>query len=79
MAILLLAEHTNGTLQSATGKALAAAKQIGGDVHVLVAGHNAKPAAEAAAKLDGVSKVLLRMRRSSNMGSPRKLPRWSAR
>ena len=59
MAILLLAEHTNGALQSATGKAVAAAKQIGGDIHVLVAGYNAKPAAEAAAKLDGVSKVLL--------------------
>ena len=59
MAILLLAEHTNGALQAATAKAVAAAKQIGGDVHVLVAGHNAKPAAEAAAKLDGVAKVLL--------------------
>jgi len=59
MAILLLAEHTNGELQPATGKAVAAAKQIGGDIHVLVAGHNAKPAAEAAAKIAGVSKVLL--------------------
>jgi len=59
MAILLLAEHTNGALQAATGKALSAAKQLGSDVHILVAGHNAKPAAEAAAKLDGVSKVLL--------------------
>jgi electron transfer flavoprotein alpha subunit len=59
MAILLLAEHTNGGLQGATGKALAAVKQLGGDVHVLVAGHNARPAAEAAAKLDGVTKVLL--------------------
>ncbi len=51
MAILLLAEHTNGALQAATGKAVAAAKQIGGDIHVLVAGHNAKPAAEAPAEL----------------------------
>jgi len=59
MAILLLAEHTNGTLQSATGKAVAAAKEIGGDIHVLVAGSNAKAAADAAAKLSGVSKVLL--------------------
>ena len=58
MAILLLAEHTNGALQGATAKAVAAAQQIGGDIHVLVAGHNAKPAAEAAAKLSGVSKVL---------------------
>jgi electron transfer flavoprotein alpha subunit len=59
MAILLLAEHTNGALQAATGKAVAAAKQIGGDIHVLVAGSNAKGAADAAAKLNGVSKVLL--------------------
>ena len=58
MAILLLAEHTNGALNEATAKAVAAAQQIGGDIHVLVAGHNAKPAAEAAAKLASVSKVL---------------------
>jgi len=58
MAILLLAEHTNSALQGATAKAVAAAQQIGGDIHVLVAGHNAKPAAEAAAKLAGVAKVL---------------------
>ena len=59
MAILLLAEHTNGALQAATGKAVAAAKEIGGDIHVLVAGSNAKAAADAAAKLNGVTKVLL--------------------
>ncbi|MDH4983313.1 electron transfer flavoprotein subunit alpha/FixB family protein [Hyphomicrobium sp. D-2] len=58
MTILLLAEHNNGALHAATGKAVAAAKDIGGDIHVLVAGHNAKPAAEAAAKLAGVAKVL---------------------
>jgi electron transfer flavoprotein alpha subunit len=58
MTILLLAEHTNGALQAATGKAVAAAKQLGSDIHVLVAGHNCKPAADAAAKLSGVSKVL---------------------
>ena len=58
MAVLLLAEHTNSALQAATGKAVAAAKQLGGDLHVLVVGHNAKSAAEAAAKLAGVSKVL---------------------
>lgn len=59
MAILLLAEHTNAVLGGATAKALTAAKQIGGDVHVLVAGHSCAPAAEAAAKLKGVSKVLV--------------------
>jgi len=59
MALLLLAEHTNAVLNGATAKALTAAKEIGGDIHVLVAGHQCRPAAEAAAKLDGVSKVLL--------------------
>jgi electron transfer flavoprotein alpha subunit len=59
MAILLLAEHTNAALHPATGKALAAAGSLGGEVHVLVAGHNCKPAAQAAAKLSGVAKVLL--------------------
>ena len=59
MAVLLLAEHTNATLSGATAKALTAAKAIGGDVHVLVAGHACAPAAEAAAKLDGVAKVLV--------------------
>ncbi|MGR9459414.1 electron transfer flavoprotein subunit alpha/FixB family protein (plasmid) [Rhizobium leguminosarum] len=59
MAILLLADHDNATLSDQTGKALTAACKIGGDVHVLVAGKDAKAAADAAAKLSGVSKVLL--------------------
>lgn len=59
MAILLLAEHDNATVSEQTAKALTAATQIGGDVHVLVAGSGAKAAADAAAKLSGVSKVLL--------------------
>ena len=59
MAILLLAEHDNATVSEQTAKALTAAAQIGGDVHVLVAGSGAKAAADAAAKLSGVSKVLL--------------------
>jgi electron transfer flavoprotein alpha subunit len=59
MTTLLLAEHDNKTLRDATAKALTAAKEIGGDVHVLVAGEGCKAVAEAAAKLDGVSKVLL--------------------
>jgi electron transfer flavoprotein alpha subunit len=59
MPILLLAEHDNKSLKDATSKALTAAKQIGSDVHILVAGHNCRPAADAAAKLDGVAKVLL--------------------
>ena len=59
MAILLLAEHDNTSVSDQTAKALSAAKSIGGDIHVLVAGAGAKAAADAAAKLDGVSKVLL--------------------
>ncbi|MFN3635290.1 MAG: electron transfer flavoprotein subunit alpha/FixB family protein [Rhizobium rhizophilum] len=59
MAILLLAEHDNATVSEQTAKALTAAAKIGGDVHVLVAGSGAKAAADAAAKLSGVSKVLL--------------------
>ncbi len=59
MAILLLAEHDNATLSDQTAKALTAAAKIGGDVHVLVAGSGAKGAADAAAKLSGVAKVLL--------------------
>ena len=58
MAVLLIAEHDNKSLKDATHKALTAAAQIGGDVHVLVAGNNAGAAAAQAAKLTGVKKVL---------------------
>jgi electron transfer flavoprotein alpha subunit len=59
MTTLLIAEHDNKTLKDATNKALTAARALGGDVHVLVAGANCRPVAEAAAKLEGVAKVLL--------------------
>ncbi len=59
MPVLVLAEHTNDALNPATAKALTAAVALGGDVHVLVAGSNCRPAAEAAAKLQGVAKVLV--------------------
>src|SRR3954453_6476237 len=59
MTTLLLAEHDNKSLKDATHKALTAAKQLGAEVHVLVAGKGCRPVAEAAAKLDGVTKVLL--------------------
>jgi electron transfer flavoprotein alpha subunit len=59
MTTLLVAEHDNKSLKDATGKALAAAKQLGAEVHVLVAGKDCKAAADAAARLDGVGKVLL--------------------
>jgi electron transfer flavoprotein alpha subunit len=58
MAILLIAEHDNAGLKDATHKALTAASQMGGDVHVLVAGHKADGAAKEAAGLAGVKKVL---------------------
>jgi len=59
MATLLIAEHDNATVKDATHKALTAAKALGKPVHVLVAGEGARAAADHAAKLDGVEKVLL--------------------
>ena len=59
MAVLVLAEHTNSALGSATAKAVTAARQLGGDVHILVAGSGASSAAAEAAKIDGVAKVLV--------------------
>ncbi len=58
MAVLLIAEHDNKTLSPATAKALTAAAQMGGDVHILVAGEGCGAVAEAAAKLEGAAKVL---------------------
>jgi electron transfer flavoprotein alpha subunit len=58
MAVLILAKHDNAQLNEATAKAVTAAKQMGGDIHVLVAGRGAGAVAEAAAKLDGVRKVI---------------------
>jgi len=58
MSILVIAEHDHRALKSATLNAVAAAQKIGGDIHVLVAGHNAADAAQAASKLAGVAKVL---------------------
>ncbi|MGP9797305.1 electron transfer flavoprotein subunit alpha/FixB family protein [Halomonas sp. 86] len=57
MSILVLADINDGQLASATAHVVAAAKAIGGDIDVLVAGEGVQAAAEAAAKLDGVSKV----------------------
>jgi electron transfer flavoprotein alpha subunit len=58
MAVLVVAEHDNASLKDATNKLVTAAKAMGGDVDVLVAGSNAGGAAAAAAKIDGVRKVL---------------------
>ena len=59
MTTLLIAEHDNVSLKDSTNKALTAAVALGAEVHVLVAGENAKAAADAAARLTGVTKVLL--------------------
>jgi electron transfer flavoprotein alpha subunit len=59
MSTLVLAEHDNVSLKAATLSAVTAASQMGGDVHLLVAGANCSAAAEAAAAVAGVSKVLV--------------------
>jgi electron transfer flavoprotein alpha subunit len=58
MSVLVVAEHDHAVLKSATLNAVAAAHKIGGDVHLLVAGHNAAGAATAAAQVAGIAKVL---------------------
>jgi electron transfer flavoprotein alpha subunit len=58
MPILVIAEHDHGTLKGATLNTVTAALQCGGDVHVLIAGQDASGAAQAAARIQGVAKVL---------------------
>jgi electron transfer flavoprotein alpha subunit len=58
MTALVIAEHDNASIKGATFNTVTAAAQCGGDVHVLVAGHNAGAAAAAAAQIAGVSKVI---------------------
>jgi electron transfer flavoprotein alpha subunit len=58
MNVLLLAEHDNKALSPAVAKAVSAAGALGGSIHILVAGAGARSVAEAAARLDGVAKVL---------------------
>ncbi|MGE5330947.1 MAG: electron transfer flavoprotein subunit alpha/FixB family protein, partial [Nitrospirota bacterium] len=58
MTALVIAEHDNASIKGATLNTITAAVQCGGDVHVLVAGHNAGAAAAAAAQVAGVAKVL---------------------
>ncbi|HLV76558.1 MAG TPA: FAD-binding protein [Marinobacter sp.] len=59
MSILVIAEHDNSSLKPATLNVVAAAKAIGGDIDVLVAGENVGAVAEAAARAEGVNKVLV--------------------
>ncbi|MBI1834266.1 MAG: electron transfer flavoprotein subunit alpha/FixB family protein, partial [Burkholderiales bacterium] len=58
MTTLVIAEHDHASLKGSTLNTITAATQCGGDVHVLVAGHNAGAAAQAAAQIAGVAKVL---------------------
>src|SRR3954465_13312227 len=58
MAVGVVAEHDNKSIRKATLNAVAAAQKLGGDIHVLVAGHQAGDAAKAAAQIAGVTKVL---------------------
>ena len=57
MAILVVAEHDNKVVRKSTLNAVAAAQKIGGEIHVLLAGHQAADAAKAAAQIAGVTKV----------------------
>jgi electron transfer flavoprotein alpha subunit len=59
MTILVIAEHDNAALNAATLNVVAAAKEIGGDIEILVAGEACAAVAEAAAKIDGISKVVV--------------------
>src|SRR5215831_16811080 len=59
MTTLVVAEHDHASLKSATLHAVAAAQKLGGETHILVAGDNARSAADAAARIPGVGKVLL--------------------
>jgi electron transfer flavoprotein alpha subunit len=59
MGVLVVADHDNAALKAATLNAVTAAAAIGGEVAVLVAGHNCSGAAQAAAKVKGVAKVLV--------------------
>ena len=58
MTALVIAEHDNAAIKGATLNTVTAAAQLGGEVHVLVAGHNAAAAAQAAAQIAGVAKVI---------------------
>jgi electron transfer flavoprotein alpha subunit len=59
MSVLVVAEHDNKTIRKATLNTVAAAQKLGGDLHVLVAGHQAGDAGKAAASIPGIAKVLL--------------------
>ena len=59
MAILIVGEHDNAAIKPALLNTVAAAQKIGGDIHILIAGHQCTPAAQAAAAIAGVKKILV--------------------
>ena len=59
MTSLVLADHDNASLKASTLSAVTAAQQMGGDIHILIAGQDCGAAAQAAAKVPGVAKVLV--------------------
>ena len=59
MAVLVIADHDGSTVRETTAKTVTAAAAIGGDIDILVVGQGAKAAADSAAKISGVRKVLL--------------------
>lgn len=59
MSVLVFAEHDNSQLKADTLKTIAAAQAMGGEIHLLVAGHNCQAVADAASKVNGVAKVLV--------------------
>ena len=58
MTVLILAKHDNAVLNEATSKTVTSAKEMGGEIHVLVAGHDCAAVAAEAARLDGVARVI---------------------
>lgn len=59
MSILIIADHDNAAIKSATLNTITAAKQLGDELHLLLAGSGCKPVAEQAAQIEGITKVLL--------------------
>ena len=59
MSVLVIAEHDNTQLKPATLNTIAAANAIGGEIHLIVLGHSCQTAAEEAAAIEGIDKVLL--------------------
>ena len=77
MAALVIAEHDHASLKGGTLNTVTAALQCGGEVHILVAGHNCAGAAEAASKVAGVTKVLVADGEQFAHGLAENVARWA--